>query len=276
MNRLRYGFRSFGLELVMIAVAIGFLFPLYVLVSISLKRPTDVASSPLGPPTEMFLANYGEAWAEASLGRALFNSTVVTTLNVLALVVLGSLAAYWLARRKQRLSYVVYMLFVLGLMLPLQLGMIPLYQLMRDLGILNTYTSLILFSTGAHLPLTIFLYTGFLRALPREYEEAALVDGATPRQAFIRIVFPLLRPITGTVIILNAISAWNDFLTPLLYVGGTRLETLPVAIFSFRGEYTADWGVMFAGLVIAIIPILIVYFLLQRYIIRGFASGLKG
>jgi ABC-type glycerol-3-phosphate transport system permease component len=113
------------------------------------------------------------------------------------------------------------LLFLLGIILPFQLALIPLYQLMRDLQLLGTYTSLIIFYTGHQLPFTVFLYTGFLRALPRGYEEAALIDGASQFQAFRKIVFPLLRPVTGTVIILNAIFVWNDFLTPLLYVGGT-------------------------------------------------------
>lgn len=272
----RYTYGSFVLELGAVAMAAVFVFPIYVLVSMSLKKPAEVAQSPVGLPNDLYLGNYSEAWASASLGQALFNSVVVTVISIVLLVIFGATAAYGLARRRRRTSYLVYMLFLLGLMLPMQLGMIPLYQLMRDLNLLSTYTSLILFNTGVHLPITIFLYTGFLRALPRDYEESAFVDGASSRQAFARIVFPLLRPITGTVIILNAIGVWNDFLTPLLYVGGTDLETLPVAIFSFQGEYQSDWGVIFAGIVVAILPILAVYFLLQRYVIHGFATGLKG
>jgi raffinose/stachyose/melibiose transport system permease protein len=276
VNNRRYGKSNLIIEVVMILVALIFLFPLYVLLNISLKPLDEVADSPLGLPKEFSLANYREAWAEASLGSALINSTVVMLISVVLLIFIGSMAAYALARRQSRLSYGLYLLFLLGIILPFQLALIPLYQLMRDLQLLGTYTSLIIFYTGHQLPFTVFLYTGFLRALPRDYEDAAFIDGASHFQAFRKIIFPLLRPVTGTVVILNAIFVWNDFLTPLLYVGGTPLQTLPVAIYSFVGQYVSQWGLVFAGLVIGIMPILIVYFLLQRYIIRGFASGLKG
>lgn len=268
-------YRGLLFELVMVAVAVAFAFPLYVLVMVALKRPQEVAAHPLRPGVP-FWGNLADAWSSADLGTALVNSTVVTALSVLLLVLVGSLASFALARWRRGLGYGVFLLFVLGLVIPLQLGMIPLYQLMRDAGLLNTYTSLIIFYTGHELPLAIFLYTGFLRALPAAYEEAAYVDGATPTQAFRKAVFPLLRPVTGTVIILNALFIWNDFLTPMLYVAGTPQQTTPVAIFAFVGEYSSEWGVIFAGLAIAVVPILVLYFVFQRHIIKGFASGLKG
>ncbi|WP_211239481.1 carbohydrate ABC transporter permease [Jiangella gansuensis] len=275
-RRRRWTLPRIGAELGMLVVAAIFLFPFYVFLSVALKTPAEVARSPLAFPTDPALSNFAEAWERGDLGTAMVNSVVVASLSVLMLVAAGSLAAYVLARRGSRLSYGLYLLFLLGLMIPLQLGMVPLYQLMRDLNLLQTYTSLIIFEVGHQLPLAVFLYAGFLRALPKEYEEAARVDGAGPLSAFVRIVFPLLRPVTGTVIILSAINIWNDFLTPLLYVGGSPQQTLPVAIFAFRGEFASQWQIIFAGMGIAIVPILLVYFLLQKYVIKGFASGVKG
>ena len=274
-HRPRRWRRAVG-EVGMILIGLVFAFPFYVFLSISLKQPSEVADEPLGLPSGLYLDNFGTAWDSASLDQALLNSTVVAVISVAALIVLGSFAAYTLARRGTRLSYAVYVLFLLGLMIPMQLGMVPLYQFMRDANLLQTYTSLIIFSVGSQLPLTVFLYAGFLRAMPREYEEAAYVDGAGVVRTFLAIVFPMLRPITGTVVILSAINIWNDFLTPLLYVGGSAQQTLPVAIFAFRGEFATQWGVIFAGMAMAIVPILVVYFLLQKSIIKGFASGLKG
>jgi raffinose/stachyose/melibiose transport system permease protein len=167
-------------------------------------------------------------------------------------------------------------LFLLGLVLPFQLALIPLYQIVRDLQLIGTYWSMIGFYTGLQLPFTIFLYTGFLRSIPRDYEHAAAIDGASQLEAFAQVVFPLLRPVTGTVVILNAIFTWNDFLTPLLYLSGSDRRTIPVAVNSFVGQYVTQWQLVFAALVVAIAPILVVYFLLQRTIIKGFASGLKG
>src|SRR3954467_9231473 len=272
----RYRYRTFGLELLMIAIALLFLFPIYVLINLSFKTPAEINQAALGPPNELATSNYSKAWSGASLGAAMLNSTIITVLSLLCLIVVGSLAAYYLARAKTRLSYGMYLLFLLGIVLPFQLALVPLYRFMKDAGLLGSYTSMVLFYTGLQIPFTIFLYTGFLRALPREYGEAALVDGASHLQSFRRVTFPLLRPITGAVLILNAVFIWNDFLTPLVYLGGTPNETLPVVVYQFVGQYVSNWGYVFAAVVLASLPILLVFLVLQRYVIKGFASGLKG
>jgi raffinose/stachyose/melibiose transport system permease protein len=272
----RYGLRTFALELLMIAVAVAFLFPVYALVTLSLKDSQQIAASPLSPPTAPTLQNFGNAWQQASFGDALLNSTVITAASVVLLIGIGSFAAYFIARCQTRMGYGLYVLFLLGIVLPFQLGMIPLFSMADDAGLLGTYQGMILFYTGIQLPFTIFLYTGFIRALPNDYADAALIDGATHVRAFTQVVFPLLRPITGTVLILNAVFIWNDFFTPLLYLGGSAKETIPVRIFSFVGQYVSDYGLVFAGLVLAALPILAIFLVLQKYVIKGFSSGLKG
>jgi len=276
VSHLRYGIGNLILELALVVFAIIFMFPLYLLLVLSFKSQSEVAKSPLSLPNSLYTENYAQAWSSGSLGSAMVSSVVITSVSVVALIFLGSLASYVLARRQTQLSYGMYVLFLIGIIIPIQIAVIPLYRLAQALNLLGTYTAMIAFYTGVLLPLTVFLYTGFLRALPRSYEEAALVDGASHFQAFYRVVFPLLRPVTGTVLILSAIAIWNDFFTPLLFLSGTDQRTLPVAIFSFVGQYVSQWGAVFAGLVIAAVPILMVYFLLQRYVIKGFASGLKG
>jgi raffinose/stachyose/melibiose transport system permease protein len=271
----RYRWRTFGLELVMIAVAALFAFPLYVLINLSL-RPQGQLVDPLRVHLPLTFENYRSAWNQAGLGGAITNSAVVTVASVVIVVAVSSLAAYPLARSTARLSRGLFALFMLGLLLPFQLALLPLYTTVRDLHGLGTLWALILFYSGLQAPFGVFLYTSFLRAMPRDYEEAALLDGCSPIQAFRRVVFPLLRPITGTVIILNAIFVWNDFLTPLLYLSGSDRQTIPVAIFTFVGQYSTNWQLVFAGLVMGIVPVLAVYFALQRHIIRGFAGGLKG
>lgn len=272
----RYGLRTFGLELVMIAAAVAFLFPVYALITMSFKDPRQIAESPLAPPSSPNLDNYANAWTRAEIGPALMNSTVITVVSLIALIAIGSLAAYHLSRQVTRLGYGMYMLFLLGIVLPFQLGMIPLFKMVDSAGLLGTYPGIIIFYTGIQLPFTIFLYTGFVRALPADYANAALIDGAGHFRAFTQVVFPLLRPITGTVLILNAVFIWNDLLTPLLYLGGSTRETVPVRIFAFVGQYVSDNGLVFAGLVLASLPILAVFLVLQKYVIKGFASGLKG
>jgi raffinose/stachyose/melibiose transport system permease protein len=274
--RLRYGFRTFLLELVMIAVALAFLFPVYALITLSLKDKRQIAAEPLAPPTSPTFGNFSDAWERASLGSALLNSTVITAVSLIALIAVGSFAAYFLARCASRLGFGLYVLFLLGIVLPFQLGMIPLFKMVDQAGLLGSYQGMIIFYTGIQLPFTIFLYTGFIRALPADYANAAMIDGAGHLQAFTKVVFPLLRPITGTVLILNAVFIWNDFFTPLLYLGGSARETVPVRVFSFVGQYVSDYGLVFAGLVLAALPILVIFLVLQRYVIKGFASGLKG
>ena len=276
MTRTRNRPRTLLIELVMIAVAVAFLFPVYALITLSLKDPRQIANSPLSPPHPPTLANFGTAWTSASLGPALLSSTLVTVVSLLLLIALGSFAAYFLARQASRLGYVLYLVFLLGIVLPFQLGMIPLYTVFVDLDLIGSYQAIIIFYTGIQLPFTVFLYTGFIRALPAEYASAALIDGASHFQAYTRIVFPLLRPITGTVLVLNAVFIWNDFFTPLLYLGGSDHETVPVRVFAFVGQYVSNYGLVFAGLVLAAVPIIVVFLLLQRYVIKGFASGLKG
>jgi raffinose/stachyose/melibiose transport system permease protein len=160
----------------------------------------------------------------------------------------------------------MYIVFLLGIILPFQLALVPLYKLVKDAGLLGSYRSMVLFYTGLQTPFTIFLYTGFLRALPQEYGEAALVDGASHWQSFRRVTFPLVRPITGTVIILNAVTIWNDFLTPPIYV----------VVYQFVGQYVSNWGYIFAAVVLASLPMLLLFLVLQRFVIKGFSSGLKG
>ena len=271
----RYTWRTGILEAVMIAVALLFFFPAYILINSSLRRSNDPAE-PYALPTQVTFANYGDAWTQGFLGNALVNSASVTVISTLVLVIFGAMAAYPLARVTRAWSRVVFAVFMIGLLLPFQLALIPLYVTMRDLGLLGTIWSLVLFYVGLQMPFTVFLYTAFLRSLPAEYEEAAAIDGASARQSFWSVVFPLLRPVTGTVIILDVIFIWNDFLTPLLYLSGSGQMTVPVTLYSFVGQYVSQWNLVFAGLVISIAPILLVYFLLQRTVIQGFASGLKG
>jgi raffinose/stachyose/melibiose transport system permease protein len=271
----RYSRRLFGVELAMVAAALVIGFPVYVLVNLALRPPSDV-SSPIRPTTSPTLANFTEAWQQGRLGGALLNSVFVTAASVLIVLAISSLAAYPLARVSAKWSRGAFLLIMLGLMLPFQLAALPLYQTMRDLGLLGSVWALILFYSGLQVPFTTFLYVGFLRSLPRDFEDAALIDGGTPLQVFWLVVFPMLKPITVTALVLNAIFVWNDFFTPLLYLSGSSQQTVPVAISGFVGQFVTDWNLIFAALVISIVPILAVYFALQRSIINGFAGGLKG
>ncbi|MFC4561339.1 carbohydrate ABC transporter permease [Nocardiopsis mangrovi] len=271
----RYTWRTGVLEAALIAAAAVFVFPLYILVATALE-PSGTAASPVSFPASPTLVNFADAWGRADLGSAMLYSLLITVASVTLLVTLASLAAYPIARSTRLWSKGVFALFMLGLLLPFQLAMIPLYWTMRDLDLLGNPAALVIFYAGLQMPMSVFLYTGFLRALDPGYEQAALIDGCGPVRAFVSVVFPLMRPVTGTVVIINTIFVWNDFLTPLMYLSGTEQQTIPVALFGFVGQFVAQWPLVFAGLIIGIAPVLIAYFVLQKHVIRGFASGLKG
>jgi raffinose/stachyose/melibiose transport system permease protein len=271
----RYRWRTFGLEMVMLAVAAAVGFPVYVLVNLAVRAPSDT-SSPIRPTSAPTLHNFTAAWRQGALGGALLNSTVVTVVSVAIVLAISALAAYPLARATARWSRGTFLLIMLGLILPFQLASLPLYQTIRDLGLLGSVWSLVLFYSGLQVPFTTFLYAGFLRALPRDFEDAASIDGCSPLAAFRYVVFPMLKPITVTALVLNAVAVWNDFFTPLLYLSGSDHQTMPVAVAGFVGQYVSQWNLIFAALLISIVPVLAVYLGLQRSIINGFAGGLKG
>ena len=253
----------------------------------SLLRPCDGHAearggshqSPFAPPTELELSNFSKAWQGSGgvgLGAAALNSAIITAGSVLALILVGSLSAYVIARQGPRLGTALYLAFVIGILLPAQLGIVPIYVALRQVGLLGTHAGAILLYTGLLLPLSVFLYTGFIRALPRDYEEAAFIDGASRWQAFTRILFPLLSTVTRTVAVLTALIVWNDFFTQLVFFGGgANNRTLPVAIYSFVGEYESQWNVVFAAVAIALLPVLVLYFFAQRNLVRGFTGGIK-
>lgn len=263
------------LEVVMIAVGLIFLFPVYILFNIAVKKPTELTSAFI-PTLDPTFSNFIQAWEEASLLHAVLNSTMVTLVSVFFIVIFGALASYPLARAMRRWSNWLFFGFVGGLLIPYQLALIPLYITMRDLGLLGTLPSLMIFYIGREMPFAIFMFTAFLRAIPKEYEEAASIDGAGLFGIFRRILFPMLRPVTASVAILTAVFIYNDFFTPLLYLSGTSQQTTTVALSVFVGEFRAQWNLVFAGLIMSSSPILIAYFLMQKTIIKGFGSGLKG
>lgn len=275
MNKLRFTGRTFVGEAAMLVAAACFLFPIYLLIAISFKERSSWGESPMSLPLNPYLGNFKRAWNEAYLGDAIVSSIVVVAGSLVVLIAAGSLGAYFLSRCRPRLGYTLYVFFLLAMVLPFQLGLLPLYQMMRDLNLLGTPFSLMLFYCGYQLPFTIFLYAGYIRTLPRAYEEAARIDGATDMQLFRHVIFPMIRPITSTVLILNCVFIWNDFMTPLLYLQGSSWATIPVAVSAFVDQEITDWGVVFAALLIGIVPVMLLFAFLQRRMMDGFAGGLK-
>jgi raffinose/stachyose/melibiose transport system permease protein len=259
----------------MCLIGLCFVSPVYVLLNLSFSPASGIAS-PLELTTHPTLSNYVDAWQEGSLGGALLTTMFVTFCSVLLIVAVSAFASFPLARATERWSRWTFYLVMAGLVIPFVIAMIPLYQTMHQVHLLGSPLSLIILYAGSQFPLSVFLYTTFLRQLPREYEDAAAIDGCGSARAFLSVVLPMMKPVTGTVVIVNAILIWNDFLVPLLFLGNGRYQTLPVAIYGFVGSYTSQWPLIFAGVTISILPMLLVFFGLQRRMMRGLVSGLTG
>lgn len=271
----RYTGWTFVREVLLILLAIIWMIPFYFLVIVSVKPDVEALQSPLSFPDELHLSNFSTAWNDASLDRSLANSLIITGGSVLALIAIGSICAYAIARRPGRMSTTLYFLFVLAIILPFQLGLVPTYAVMRDFGLVGSYIGIILLYTGIWMPFAVFLYTGFVLALPKEYEEASRVDGATSLRTFRKVVFPLLRPVTGTVAIFTGLIIWNDFFLSLIYLNGTDKTPLPVAVYTFVGAFASRWNLIFAAVLVSLVPIMLFFLVAQRQLIKGFTGGIK-
>ena len=256
-------------------LAYGFIvvYPIFLMVLSSFKSTREIFQSPFALPESWTLANYIEAWNRGNFSTYFLNSVFVTSAALVLVLVLGSLAAYPLGRYAFRGRNWLMLYFLAGLMLPIRLGILPLFFLMRSLGLLDTPWSLILVYAASGLPFTIFVLANFFETLPRELEEAARLDGASEFRIYWGVMLPLVRPALATVAIFNFIPWWNDFFFPLIFIRSERFKTLPLGLFSFFGEHQNDWALLFAGLTITALPLLLLYLLASKQIIEGLTSG---
>jgi raffinose/stachyose/melibiose transport system permease protein len=277
----RYRKRTLVLEIVMILVTLTMLTPFWILVMTAFKPGEDVLRTPaFQPPKHPTLENFKsllDSGTGASTGivGGFENSLIITGGSILCLILFGSLTAYALMRTKSRWTARSYFLFLTAIVLPTQLGVLPLYVEARNLGLVGSRLGMIVVYTGVLLPLAVFLYAGFLRTLAPEYEEAARIDGASRFSTFIRIVFPLMAPATGTVAILAGLIVWNDFFTSLIFLNGSSVQTLPVVMYNYVGSLVSQWNLVFALVLMSMLPLLAFYVVAQRKFIQGFAGGVK-
>lgn len=273
-----YRIGSFLLELATIAVAIVFMVPFYYLFVNSFKSFADILTNTSGLPRVWIGDNYVEAWRIMEYPKALMNSVLFTVVGDIGIIMLASMAAYRIVRHPSRFNQVVFLVFVASMIVPFQSIMIPLMKVLGTLDLLNGRFGLWVSYFGLGVSMAVFLFHGFIKTVPRELEESAVIDGCTSYGVFFRIVFPLLKPIVATVAILNALWIWNDFLLPFLLVNSNQdLRTIPLSTFSFFGQYTKKWDLAMAGLVLSITPIILFFFAMQKQIAGGITAGaIKG
>ena len=247
--------------------------PIVIMVFSAFKTNAQIFASPFSVPYFTHVGNLTKIWTQTNFLRYLLNSVIVTGSSMALILVLGTMAAYAIGRYEFKGSGFILMFFLAGLTLPLKLAIIPLFILMRDFGILNNQLSLILVYVAMGLPTTVFILTGFIRTLPNELEDAARMDGASELRIMWSVMLPLVRPAMVIAAIQNVVPIWNDFFFPLVFIQNDNLKTLPQGLTSFMGEYTTDWGVLFAGLTLSAAPIILIYIILSRQFINGMTAG---
>ena len=261
------------IQIILVANTFIMLAPILIMVFSAFKSTQEIFKAPFGIPDFANLVNFAKIWEQTNFLQYLLNSFVVTGASMALILTLGTMAAYALGRYRFFGASFILMFFIAGLTLPLKLAIIPLFMLMRDLGILNNQLSLIFVYTAMGLPSTVFIMTGFIRTLPNELEDAARMDGASEARIMWAIMLPLVRPAMVIAAIQNVVPIWNDFFFPLVFIQNDSLKTLPQGLTTFMGEYTTDWGVLFAGLTLSAAPIIAIYIVLSRQFISGMTSG---
>lgn len=249
------------------------LLPFYVALTTSLKDRTDLSSQWLLPLTDIFWGNFTTAVERGHILRAVWNSAVVTGVSTLLVCLLGALAAYPLARRRTRLNKTVLLLILGLIMIPPLSILVPLYTMLNQMHGTNTYWGIIAVMVTSQLPLSIFLYTAFMRTIPLSLEEAATIDGASTLQVLFRVVFPLLKPVTATVIILTGVSTWNEYALSVYILRDPDMQTIAPAIGSFFSMQGSNLGAAAAASLMAVIPVLIAYLFLQQFFMKGMVAG---
>ncbi|MFB9325072.1 carbohydrate ABC transporter permease [Paenibacillus aurantiacus] len=263
-----------GLVKVLLTVyALLTLYPLYWLFISAFKTNQDFFNRPYGLPHTWMKENIVRAWELGNMGRAMFNSAFVTVTAVLLTIVLGVLAAYALSRFDFRFKKAIVALFLAGLLIPIHSTLVPLFIMMKKLHLLDTYGALILPYTAFELPIAIFLAMAYMASIPREIEEAAMIDGSGWWRIFGSLILPLCMPIVATIAILAFLRFWNDFSFALVFINTQSLKTLPLSLSLFSDGFGTDYALTMGAMAIAVIPTIVIYLLMQEQIMKGMVAG---
>lgn len=258
---------------VLILFAFLAFYPIVVMWITALRPANEVMRDPFGLPTGIFLDNIVNAWVKGRFGNYFINSIIITLPTVIGVVVLSALGGYGIARFRFRGRMLIFYTMLLGLTIPFQSVMIPLYYQLLAMGLLGSYLAVILPSIAFGLPFGIFLMQSFFEDLPHELTEAARVDGCSEFRIFRSVMLPLARPAISTLIVFQFMRTWNEFLMPLLYLQDEARRPIPLGLMFFQGAYTRDIGLIAAGVSLSTIPVIIVYLIFQRQFVKGLTAG---
>ena len=261
--------------LVLLIMGFVTIFPVAFMLMNSFKSQSEIVDSPLALPKEITFKYISHAMTEINLLPSFLLTVVITVVAVSFIVLLSSSAAWMMVRVKSKLAIVILLVFTASMLIPFQAVMYPLISIFENMGLKNV-SGLIIMYGGFGLAMSTFLYHGFMKSVPASLEEAAIIDGANVFQVYFKIVMPLVKPTTVTVIILNAMWVWNDYLLPFLVLGDSENKTLTLALYYAKmkdGPYSVPWDLMFPAVLITVIPVIILFIFLQKQIIKGMADG---
>lgn len=271
-------------EVATLVLFIAFLFPFFLVLINSAKTAFEVTQYPLALPDDWgnIIKNTKAIWTSDNIRypASLYSSFVITAVSLLLLNLFSSQAGWALVRTKTKTANVIFFIFVAAMVIPFQIVMFPLLSWLRNITVfsgvrlLRTYTGMILCYIGFGVSLSVFMFHGFIKSIPLELEEAATIDGCRRHEIFYKIIFPILAPIHATVMVLNGIWIWNDYLLPLLVLGkGNAIQTLPLAVSNFAGAFVKQWDLILTAILLAMIPVIIFFLLAQKYIVKGMVAG---
>lgn len=258
----------------MLAVLAIYLSPLLLMFFGSFKTYSEIMSNVLGAPEKWAFTNFANVFTSMNYPRTFLNTLTITAIGVVGIVIISSMAGYKLSRVKTKYSYLVFLFCIMPMMIPFQSFMITLVKIAKQLGFIGNLYGLGIIYWGLGAPLSIFLYHGFVKNIPYELEECAMLDGCSPARMFVSIIFPMLKPVTATVVVVNAMWIWNDFLLPLLVLGSSGAsKTLQLAAYGFMGQYKMEWQNIMAGAILIILPAMVIYLIFQKNIVKGMVAG---
>jgi raffinose/stachyose/melibiose transport system permease protein len=257
----------------LVILLIVYIFPFLITILDSFRTTQQFIENPVAFDIHLNFDNYIKAYKEMNFSTGLFNSVFITVSGIIIIVFFSSMAAYLFARLKWRINKIIFFIMTASMTIPFQVVMIPLVTIYGSIGFLNSRTALLFMYLGFGVPFAIFTFHGFIKGIPIALEEAAAIDGCSRIRTFFQIVLPLLTPVLATIIVLDVLWLWNDYLLPSLVLQSPNLRTLPLSTYNFFSSYSVDYAPLMASLIMTLLPVLLLYLFLQKYIIQGISEG---
>lgn len=264
-------FKTLGFNLITVVLSVVAFIPVYIVIVNSLKDKTQASTMGIELPAGFHFENFATVFDKGKLGQSLFNSVLYSVASTIIGTLLAAMAAYVLSRNRSRLNRFLYFFIIMGIALPT--NYVTLTQVMQITHLINTQLGIIVLYAAGQIPFGVFLIYGFVQTIPYELDEAAIVDGCGPIQLFFVVILPLLVPVLVTLSVLSFLGAWSEFIAPLYFLNNSSYWPMTLAVYNFFGQFQSDWSLVSADIVLTILPVLVVYFVGQRFILSGLTSG---